>query len=107
MRKHPAFTSNVDPAKKNCPHPAEEERLNLLYDLEILDTGDDDTEFNMLTELARKVFKMPVALVSLIDNDRQWLKSHPGLDILELEKSVAFCQYTILPDALDVTIVLD
>ncbi|MFG1490965.1 hypothetical protein ABMA58_17080, partial [Oceanospirillum sp. HFRX-1_2] len=55
----------------------ETERLQHLHDLAILDT-EQDPGFDRLTELARDLFDAPVALVSLVDQNRQWFKSIQG-----------------------------
>jgi|GEM_PF-5682844 hypothetical protein len=56
--------------------PANEaRRLQALHDLEVLDTPTEES-FDRLTQLARDIFDVPVALVSLIDAKRQWFKSH-------------------------------
>lgn len=60
----------------------EEERLKSLYVTGLLDTRDDE-RFERLTRLARRVFQVPVALISLLDRDRQWLLACEGLGIRE------------------------
>ncbi len=91
-----------------APIPADEEqRLAALEELEILDTPAEE-RFDRLTRLARKLFDVPIALVSLVDSDRQWFKSKQGLDACETPRSVSFCGHAILshdvlhvPDALE------
>ncbi|GAA3910529.1 hypothetical protein GCM10022228_21880 [Halomonas cibimaris] len=56
----------------------ESRRLNALHQLDILDTPAAEG-FDRLTELARDIFDVPIALISLVDENRQWFKSHPGL----------------------------
>lgn len=75
----------------------ETERLRTLHDLHILDTG-VDTGFEDLTALAQELFGVPVVAVSLVDSERQWFKSHPGVDACQTGRDVAFCNYTILDD---------
>jgi GAF domain-containing protein len=78
----------------------EDERIEALYSLELLDTPQEGS-FNALTRLAARVFSVPIALVSLVDRDRQWFKSAYGLDAEETPRSVSFCTYTIMqPDPL-------
>lgn len=60
----------------------EEERLKSLYVTGLLDTRDDE-RFERLTRLARRIFQVPVALISLLDRDRQWLLACEGLGIRE------------------------
>ncbi|QRR01997.1 response regulator [Dyadobacter sandarakinus] len=82
------------------PIPTNEiDRLNALLGYQILDT-EADIEFDRLTQLASIVCNAPISLVSLIDQNRQWLKSQVGMDIREAPRDVAFCGYTILNDKL-------
>jgi PAS domain S-box-containing protein len=77
----------------------EQERLKALQDYEILDTLSEH-EFDRLTELASLICDMPISLVSLIDDKRQWFKSRVGLGISETDRKLAFCQYTIMGEGL-------
>ncbi|MBU0927815.1 MAG: sensor domain-containing diguanylate cyclase [Spirochaetes bacterium] len=72
-------------------------RLSALRDLRILDTPAED-RFDLLTRLASRVFKVPIALVSLVDENRQWFKSCVGLDVPETSREVSFCGHAILQD---------
>ena len=73
----------------------EKERLKALRDYEILDTKGDD-KFDRITELASLICDVPISLVSLIDENRQWFKSSVGLGVKETSRELAFCGYTIL-----------
>lgn len=75
----------------------ESNRLNALHRYEILDTPADGN-FDRITSLAAKVFNVPIAIVSLVDEDRIWFKSHHGLDIDEIDKSPGLCASAILSD---------
>ncbi len=55
----------------------EEERLKSLYMMDLLDTRDDE-RFERLTRVAKKLFQVPVALISLLDRDRQWFAGLSG-----------------------------
>lgn len=72
----------------------ESQRLEDLYSLDILDTPPEE-RFDRITRLARSVFNTPVALVSLLDSDRQWFKSNLGLDASETPRCVAICDHAI------------
>ncbi len=75
----------------------EEERLRVLKRYEILDTPEDGS-WDRLTRLAAKVFNMPIAVVSLVDTDRIWFKSHYGLDVREIGTDPGLCTTAILSD---------
>lgn len=73
------------------------ERLAFLASLSILDTAPDEN-LDRIVALCRGIFHVPVALVSLVDEERQWFKSIEGLDVCETSRDVAFCNHTILSD---------
>lgn len=73
---------------------AERIRLERLHRLNILDTPRDE-EIDRVVRIAAEHFDMPIALVSLIDSDRQWFKSCYGLSISETPRDVSFCSYAI------------
>ncbi|WP_347331015.1 PAS domain S-box protein [Marinimicrobium locisalis] len=75
----------------------EEERLKTLHDLGILDTPDEE-RFDRLTRIAKYVFGVDMAVVSLIDEERQWFKSRQGLDACQTNRSISFCGHAILSD---------
>lgn len=89
------------------PKPNREpQRLAALRALDVLDTSPEE-RFDRFTRLAKRLFRVPIALVSLVDADRQWFKSCQGLDVTETSREVSFCGHTILdeqtlvvPDAL-------
>lgn len=69
-------------------------RLAGLRSLNILDTPSEE-RFDRITQLAALVFDAPMALVSLVDGDRQWFKSCIGLDVSETNREVSFCSHAI------------
>ncbi|BBP53947.1 GGDEF domain-containing protein [Pseudomonas sp. St386] len=72
-------------------------RLKNLHSLELLDTAPEE-RFDRLTRLARRLFDVPIALVSLVDANRQWFKSSAGLDASETPREISFCGHAILQD---------
>ncbi|MES1260240.1 MAG: GAF domain-containing protein, partial [Acidobacteriota bacterium] len=74
--------------------PDEEERLRAVRGLEILDTPPEPA-FDRLTRLAARLLKAPMALLSLVEENRQWFKSRVGLDICETSREVAFCAHAL------------
>lgn len=84
----------------NGPLPENEtERLAALIQYNILDTLPEE-EFDRLTKLASIICGVPIALVSLIDKDRQWFKSKVGIDANQTPREISFCQYSIMGDSI-------
>ena len=73
----------------------ERSRLQALRALEILDTPPEE-RFDRITRVASLVFNTPIALVSLVDENRQWFKSCIGLDASETSRGISFCGHAIL-----------
>jgi signal transduction histidine kinase len=73
----------------------ESERLKSLYKYNILDTLPEE-DFDAITNIAASICKTPISLVSIIDKDRQWFKSHHGLNSTETPRDISFCSHSIL-----------
>ena len=84
---------------KIAPFPSTEaQRLAALRRYEVLDTG-PEAAFDDLTRLAAHLCDTPISLITLIDEHRQWFKSHLGWEATETARDVSFCAHTILqPD---------
>lgn len=81
------------------PTPEEKQRLEQLYRLEVLDTL-PEPRFDRLTSLVADVFDVPIALISLVDENRQWFKSSCGLAATETPRDQAFCAHALHCDEL-------
>jgi diguanylate cyclase (GGDEF)-like protein len=73
----------------------EQFRLETLRTLYLLDTSPED-RFDLITRIAIRLFGVPIALVSLVDESRQWFKSSVGLDVKETPRDISFCSLAIL-----------
>jgi phosphoribosyl 1,2-cyclic phosphodiesterase/DNA-binding response OmpR family regulator len=73
----------------------EEERLEAVHDLGLLDTEAEE-RFDRHTRIAAAALDAPIALVTLVDRDRQWFKSHQGFDFSETPRDIGFCSHAIL-----------
>lgn len=83
--------------QKPAMPPDEITRVDTLRALNILDTSPEE-RFDRIARLAKRMFGVPVALVSLVDADRQWFLSSFGLDVKETPRDVSFCGHAILGD---------
>lgn len=72
----------------------EGKRLKTLQSLEILDSQ-PTPEFDRITSLATQIFGAPIAMISLVDDSRQWLKSTQGLSTTETPREISFCASAI------------
>lgn len=72
----------------------EKKRLKVLWQYEVLDTVPEEI-FDELTELAARICEAPIALISLVDEKRQWFKSKVGVTVNETSRDLSFCAYAI------------
>ena len=79
--------------------PDEALRVDSLRALEILDTPAEE-RFDRLTRVAKRLFDVPIVLISLVDSDRQWFKSCIGLDVTQTPREISFCAHAILDDGI-------
>ncbi|WP_313031627.1 sensor domain-containing phosphodiesterase [Massilia alkalitolerans] len=75
----------------------EAQRLAALHATRLLGSAPEET-FDRITRTAARLLGVPIALVSLIDKDRQWFKSRTGLDACETPREISFCGHAILSD---------
>jgi GAF domain-containing protein len=79
----------------SAPTPQNEKRrLTVLWEYEVLDTVPEEV-FDSLTELAARICEAPIALISLVDEKRQWFKSRIGTTVNETSRDVSFCAHAI------------
>jgi GAF domain-containing protein len=74
--------------------PNEAKRLKVLWEYQVLDTVPEEL-FDDLTELAAHICEAPIALISLVDEKRQWFKSKVGVTLSETSRNISFCAYAI------------
>jgi diguanylate cyclase (GGDEF)-like protein len=85
-------------AAVTVPIPADDAaRVEALREYGILDTEAEES-FDRVTRLVARVLDVPIALVSLVDLERQWFKSCVGLDVTQTSRDVAFCTHAIMSD---------
>jgi signal transduction histidine kinase len=72
----------------------EAQRLAALHGLEILDT-EPEAAFDAIVSLAARICDTPIALITLVDNARQWFKAKVGLDLISTTRDMAFCVHAI------------
>ncbi len=90
---------------KTPDFPANEaSRLKTLQSLNVLDTEAEE-RFDRITRMSKRLFGVPIALVSLVDENRQWFKSCVGLGVSETPRDISFCGHAILGD--DIFIIPD
>lgn len=79
-----------------APYPDDESDRQERVDDLCLTSHDQDPIFDSLVELAATCLKVPIALVSILDNQRQWFLARSGLEVQETPRSQSFCAYAIL-----------
>lgn len=72
----------------------EKKRLKVLWQYDVLDTVPEEV-FDDLTELAARICEAPIALITLVDEKRQWFKSRVGLTVKETSRDISFCGHAI------------
>jgi two-component system NtrC family sensor kinase len=83
-----------------APLPKNEvQRLKVLWQYDLLDTVPEEV-FDDLTDLAAHICEAPIALISLVDEKRQWFKSHVGVTTRETSRDISFCAHAILQQGL-------
>lgn len=84
----------------SAPIPKNERtRLKVLWQYDVLDTVPEEV-FDDLTDLAAHICETPIALISLVDENRQWFKSRIGTTVSETSRDISFCAHAILNDGL-------
>lgn len=75
----------------------ERQRVAAVHSYQIMDSG-EDKDYDAMTALASVICNIPIALITFIDEDRQWFKSHHGTDFTENKREWSFCTHTIALD---------
>ncbi len=92
---------------QGAPLPSDEAaRLNALTRLGVLDTAHEQ-RFDDITQLVCSIFDVPIAIVSLVDKERQWFKSCVGLACNQTDRKSSFCAWTLVPKNPEVLVVPD
>ena len=73
----------------------EEERLAALSSYDVLDTASEPS-FEKITALAARLFEAPIALMTLMDRDREWFKAKIGIEMPELAREISFCTHALI-----------
>src|SRR5687767_4796640 len=83
----------------------EQKRLDALAALDLIDS-EEEQEFDEIVEIASRVCDTPIALITLLDEGRQWFKSKKGMDVAQTDRSISFCTHAlqqndlfVIPDA--------
>ncbi|HEY8600738.1 MAG TPA: PAS domain S-box protein [Thermomicrobiales bacterium] len=84
----------MDFMENNDQRKSETGRLAALHALTLLDTPAEE-RFDRITRVAQRTFRVPIALINLIDAERLWCKSYQGLAVGEVPRDTSFCTYTI------------
>lgn len=99
--------ATFDPQTTNVQTMQEElERLQVLQSYFILDS-DRAADFDRITSLAKKIFHLPIAAISLVDLGRQWFLSSQGLDVRETPRKLSFCAHVVQGKSNGVLVVPD
>src|SRR5207253_1087276 len=77
-----------------APIQNEKQRLKVLWQYDILDSVPEEV-FDDLTELAARICEAPIAMITLVDEDRQWFKSKLGVTVNETSRDISFCAHAI------------
>jgi GAF domain-containing protein len=77
----------------------EKRRLKVLWQYDVLDTVPEEI-FDDLTELAARICEAPIALITLVDENRQWFKARIGISVTETSRDISFCAHAIQQEGL-------
>ena len=77
----------------------ERRRVQLVRDLAVMDDGRSQEQYDRIARLAKRLFDVDLVLITFVDSDRQWFKSHLGTDETEHARALTFCTHTIAQGA--------
>ncbi len=95
------MTMSADPRLDFVPAPIpahDRERVAALHDLGVLDTA-PEPRFDRYVEMMQAIFEVPIAVISLIDLDRQWFKAKVGVDTCSTGRQESFCGQPVAEDS--------
>ncbi|CAK0772798.1 putative Histidine kinase [Azospirillaceae bacterium] len=102
---HPQTISSIGKKMIELEIPEnEDQRLGDLYEYQILDSAAEES-FDRITRIASELLSIPIAIVSFVDQHRQWFKSIVGIEIREIPRNISLCNYTIIQG--DVFVITD
>src|SRR5437879_6267712 len=93
-----SFSKRNEPMTARIPKN-EKQRLKVLWQYSVLDTMPEEI-FDDLTELAARICEAPVAMITLVDEDRQWFKAKVGVSLKETSRDISFCAHAIMQPGL-------
>lgn len=96
-----SYALTEDDTYFGAPIPKNEaERIAKLRSLDVMDTQNTDTEYDLITRISAAIIGTPIVLVSLVAEDKQWFKSRCGLEANETSRASSFCAYTLVTEDL-------
>lgn len=101
-------TSSSQNSMEEATENACEKQARVVRETSLLHSDDSDPMFDRFTSLAKRLFNVPIALITVLDQDKFWIKSNVGLPgLTDLPSEESFCKYTVMDQSPDVFCVED